>query len=101
MLEVLTNLLGLQVFTDTGVYVGILSNVVLDLDAQTADGVFLSETNPNVVEDSVEITIPFRWIQSIGDIVMLKHFPGRINLSDKERSLFDRDKAYAAEMPEE
>lgn len=94
MLEVLTNILGLQVYTDKGVYVGIISNIVLDLNSKSADGVFLTETNPNVVEDSVDITIPFRWIQSIGDIVMLKHFPGRINLSEKEKNLFARDRAY-------
>jgi sporulation protein YlmC with PRC-barrel domain len=62
MLEVLTNLLGLQVFTDRGVYVGVLSNVVLDLNKKTAEGIFISQTNPNVVEDSVDITIFFRWI---------------------------------------
>jgi hypothetical protein len=28
---------------------------------------------------------------------MLKHFPGRINLSEKERSLFQRDRAYVEE----
>ena len=95
MLEVLTNLLGLQVYTDRGVYVGVLANVVLDLERKTAEGVFITETNPNIVEDSVDITIPFRWIQSIGDIVMLKHFPGRINLSEKERMLFQRDSEYA------
>ena len=95
MLEVLTNLLGLQVYTDRGVYVGILSNVVLDLSSKSAEGIFTTETNPNIVEDSVEITIPFRWIQSIGDIVVLKHFPGRIALSEREKSLFAREVAYA------
>ena len=95
MLEVLTNLLGLQVYTDKGVYVGVLSNVVLDLGGKKAEGVFITETNPNIVEDSVEITIPFRWIQSIGDIVVLKHFPGRISLSEKERRLFAAEVEYA------
>ena len=97
MLDVLTNLLGLQVYTDRGVYVGILTNVVLDLNSKTAEGVFVSETNPNIVEGSVEITIPFRWIQSIGDIIVLKHFPGRINLSDKEKALFARERGFEVE----
>lgn len=97
MLDVLTNLLGLQVYTDRGVYVGILTNVVLDLNSKSAEGVFVSETNPNIVEGSVEITIPFRWIQSIGDIIVLKHFPGRITLSDKERAIFERERGFVAE----
>jgi sporulation protein YlmC with PRC-barrel domain len=99
MLEVLTNILGLQVYTDRGVYVGMIANVVLDLNQKTAEGVFVSETNPNVVEGSVDITIPFRWIQSIGDIVVLKHFPGRIELSEREKTLFEREQAFS-ETPE-
>ena len=100
MLEVLTNLLGLQVYTDKGVYVGILTNVVIDINNKAAEGVFITETKPNIVEDSVDITIPFRWIQSIGDIVMLKHFPGRITLSERERALFERDRTYTMAVEE-
>ena len=102
MLEVLTNLVGRQVYSDKGVYVGVISNVILDLNSKTAEGIFLTETNPNIVDEGVEISIPFRWIQAINDIILLKHFPERINLSEKERALFERERAYAVQVtPEE
>jgi hypothetical protein len=52
------------------------------------------------VEDSRSITIPYRWVQNVGDIVLLKHFPEHIELSDEQRRMFEvEEMRMTEEMP--
>ncbi len=78
MMEEASELIGLQVYTPTGVFLGNVNNLVIDLENKRVDGLFVSETNPLLVEDSKAVNVPFRWIQSIGDIILLKYFPKRV-----------------------
>jgi len=39
---------------------------------------FITSTNPLLVEGSKSVNVPYRWISSIGDIVILKYFPKRV-----------------------
>ncbi|MBI0581957.1 MAG: photosystem reaction center subunit H, partial [Methanomassiliicoccales archaeon] len=47
-------------------------------DTRKVDGLFISESNPLLVEDSKAVNVPFRWIQSVGDVILLKYFPKRV-----------------------
>jgi len=38
------------------------------------------ETNPLLVEGSRAVSVPYRWVQSVGDIVVLRYFPKRVSL---------------------
>ncbi|MDD1771079.1 MAG: PRC-barrel domain-containing protein [Methanomassiliicoccales archaeon] len=78
MMEEASELIGLQVYTPTGVFLGNVNNLVIDLENKRIDGLFVGETNPLLVEDSKAVNVPFRWIQSIGDIILLKYFPKRV-----------------------
>ena len=78
MLEEASEFIGLQVYTPSGIFLGNVNNLVIDLDKKRIDGLFISETNPLLVEDSKAVNVPFRWIQSVGDIVLLKYFPKRV-----------------------
>ncbi|MDD1770906.1 MAG: PRC-barrel domain-containing protein [Methanomassiliicoccales archaeon] len=78
MMEEASELIGLQVYTPTGVFLGNVNNLVIDLENKRVDGLFVGETNPLLVEDSKAVNVPFRWIQSIGDIILLKYFPKRV-----------------------
>jgi sporulation protein YlmC with PRC-barrel domain len=78
MMEEASELIGLQVYTPNGVFLGNVNNLVIDLDNKCVDGLFISETNPLLVEDSKAVNVPFRWIQSVGDIILLKYFPKRV-----------------------
>ncbi len=77
-MEEASELIGLQVYTPNGIFVGNVNNLVIELEKKCVDGLFISETNPLLVEDSKAINIPFRWIQAVGDIVLLKYFPKRV-----------------------
>ena len=78
MLEEASEFIGLQVYTPKGIFLGNINNLVIDLEKKKIDGLFVSETNPLIVEDSKAVNVPFRWIQAVGDIVLLKYFPKRV-----------------------
>ena len=78
MLEEASELMGLQVYTSSGIFLGNVNNLVIDLENKRVDGLFVSETNPLLVEESKAVNVPFRWIQSVGDIIILKYFPKRV-----------------------
>ncbi len=80
MLEEISEIIGLQVYTNSGVFLGNVNNLVVDVDKGAVDGVFVGETNPLLVEGSRAVSVPFRWIQSVGDIVILRYFPKRVSI---------------------
>ena len=79
MLEEASELMGLQVYTSAGIYLGNVTNLVIDIDKKKVEGLFINETNPLLVEESKAERVPFRWIQSIGDIIILRYFPKRVS----------------------
>lgn len=80
MLEELSEIIGLQVYTHNGVFLGNVNNLVVDVDNGSVDGIFIGETNPLLVEHSRAVSVPFRWVQSVGDIVVLRYFPKRVTV---------------------
>ena len=87
MLEEITQMYNLQVYTDNGAFLGVVDNIELDLGNHEVSGLYIETPNPNLVEGSRPVLVPYRWVQSVGDIVILKHFPGRIELSQEERQM--------------
>ncbi len=81
MLEESSELIGLQVYTKEGMFLGTVDNVVMDIEEGKVNGIFVGETNPLLVEDSKSTLVPFRWVTAIGDIILLSHFPERISIS--------------------
>lgn len=84
MLEEVSKLQGLKVYTPKGIYLGEVRNVELDISNGRMYGICLTNTNPNLVEHSVNITVPYRWIQDIGDAVILRYFPERVTFGEEE-----------------
>ena len=100
MLEEITSLLGLQIYTQYGVFVGVINNVIVDIGKHKAHSLYVEQTNPTLVEDSRSITIPYRWVQNGGDIVLLRHFPEHVELSEEQRRMFELEtQRLMEEMP--
>ncbi|MCK4443053.1 MAG: PRC-barrel domain-containing protein [Thermoplasmata archaeon] len=83
MLEEISELVGLQVYTHEGIFLGNINNLVVDIDDSQVEGLFIGDTNPLLVEGSRAVSVPYRWIQSVGDIVILRYFPKRVSLKKK------------------
>lgn len=59
---------------------GNVGNLVVDVDQNKIQGIFVTNTNPLLVEGSKSVNVPYRWIASIGDIIILRYFPKRVAL---------------------
>ena len=79
-----TNLIGLEIFTDKGYRLGSVNDVIVDFDAQTIYGLYVERTNDGLVEDGVSVLVPYRWVRAVGDVIILKRFPTFVSVSATE-----------------
>ncbi len=91
MLEEITNMINLPIYTKNGAHLGMVDNIQMDIDNNNISGIYVREPNIALVEGSVPVLVPFRWVQSIGDIVILKYFPVRIELGPEDRDMIMMD----------
>ncbi len=78
LLEELSEYIGLPVYTHNGVFLGNVNNLVVDVENGAVDGLYVGETNPLLVEGSKAVSVPYRWVQSVGDVVLLRYFPKKV-----------------------
>jgi sporulation protein YlmC with PRC-barrel domain len=76
--EKVTSFLKLPVYTRNGIYVGHVKNVFLDIDEKVVSSLLVTNTNPCLVEGSVDVAVPYRWVNAVGDIVILSNFPEKV-----------------------
>lgn len=70
----ITSLLGLEVYTQKGVFVGRVDDVVLNPEQGAVSGLALGDVNKDLFDQkSKGVIIPYRWITAIGDIVIMRH----------------------------
>ena len=79
-----TNLVGLDIFSDRGYRLGTVNDVIVDFDAQTIYGLYVERTNDGLVEDGVSVLVPYRWVRAVGDVIILKRFPTFVSVSATE-----------------
>ncbi len=73
------SLFGLDVYTDQGKRVGKINDVVLDSDDKRVTGLAVSDVNPDFFEvESKGVIIPYRWVLSVGDVVVIKQTTSRV-----------------------
>jgi sporulation protein YlmC with PRC-barrel domain len=82
--EEVTSFLKLPVYTREGTYVGHVRNIFLDMDEKCVSSLLVTNTNPSLVEGTVDVAVPYRWVNAVGDIVILSHFPERVTTKKKE-----------------
>jgi sporulation protein YlmC with PRC-barrel domain len=71
----ITNLVGREVYSNNGVFVGEVEDVRLNVDAVTVTGLALGELNRDLFADVVGnengVMIPYRWVRAVGDVVLI------------------------------
>ncbi len=73
-----TTFLKLPVYTRNGTYIGHVRNVFLDIEDKKVSSLLVTNTNPSIVEGSVDVAVPYRWVNAVGDIVILSNFPQKV-----------------------
>jgi sporulation protein YlmC with PRC-barrel domain len=69
----LTSLFGLNIYTNTGVYVGKLQDLVIDIEEQKITGLAVSDVNRELFDlSSRGVIIPYRWVITAADIIIVR-----------------------------
>ncbi len=77
-METMKNIIDLPVYTEKGILVGNVYDIILDSDSKSISGILIKETNSILVEDGLPVSIPYRWVRAIGDAVLLHIFPEHV-----------------------
>jgi sporulation protein YlmC with PRC-barrel domain len=81
----LTSLFGLNIYTNTGVYVGKLQDLVIDKDEQKITGLAVSDVNRELFDvPSRGVIIPYRWVITSADIVIIRDIVQRYKKRKEE-----------------
>lgn len=84
----ITTLVGREVYTNNGVFLGEVEDLRLDLDAEEVTGLALHELNRELFEDEAReargVIVPYRWVQAVGDVVIVNDIVERIQDPDAD-----------------
>jgi len=78
----ITTLVGREVYTKNGVFVGEVEDLRLDLDVQQVTGLALHQVNTELFDPEVTasrgVIVPYRWVQAVGDVVIVNDVVERV-----------------------
>jgi sporulation protein YlmC with PRC-barrel domain len=78
----ITSLVGREVYTNNGVFIGEVEDLRLDLDAENVTGLALHELNRELFGSEATsargVIVPYRWVQSVGDVIIVNDIVERI-----------------------
>jgi len=96
--EEVTSFLKLPVYTRQGKYVGHIRNIFLDMDEKKVSSLLVTNTNPAIVEGTVDVAVPYRWVNSVGDIVILSFFPDKVVSNKKKKEDKNKEEQETSEI---
>lgn len=86
----LTSLVGREVYTNNGVYVGEVEDLRLDLEGEAVTGLALNEINDTLFEGIIDrrqgVLVPYRWVRSVGDIILISDTVERLGNEEGEEA---------------
>ncbi|MBX0285135.1 PRC-barrel domain-containing protein [Haloarcula salinisoli] len=84
----ITTLVGREVYSKNGVFVGEVEDIRLDLERQTVTGLALHQLNNELFSSEARsargVIIPYRWVQAVGDVVIVNDIVERLHQPDDE-----------------
>ncbi|MFB6303306.1 MAG: PRC-barrel domain-containing protein [Haloferacaceae archaeon] len=84
----ITTLVGREVYSNNGVFVGEVEDVRLDLDREAVTGLALAELNDELFGDRIEAgkgaMVPYRWVRAVGDVVLINDVVERLKEDDED-----------------
>jgi sporulation protein YlmC with PRC-barrel domain len=84
----ITTLVGREVYTNNGVFIGQVEDLRLDLDAEKVTGLALHELNTDLFGTEAAsargVIVPYRWVQSVGDVIVVNDIVERIQQQKSE-----------------
>lgn len=84
----ITALIDHDVYSASGTFIGQVDDLKLDLDTEVVTGLALGNINRDMFRDYVTdrqgIIVPYRWVRSVGDIVIVNDTIDRLKESPEE-----------------
>lgn len=69
-----STLFGLNIYTEKGIYIGKVNDVVLEVGEKKATGLAATKLNPNMFDSGNRgVVVPFRWVTAVGDVILIRH----------------------------
>jgi sporulation protein YlmC with PRC-barrel domain len=87
----ITTLVGREVYSNNGVFVGEVEDVRLDLDTEAVTGLALGRLNDELFAGHVEanrgVMVPYRWVRAVGDVVLINDVIERLREPEEDEEL--------------
>ena len=87
----ITSLVGREVYSNNGVYVGEVEDVRLDLDEERVTGLAVGDVNFDLFEGHVEghsgVMIPYRWVRAVGDVILINDAVERLQSVEEDDAI--------------
>lgn len=77
MVNQITDMFGLKIYTERSVYVGEVEDVIIDVDNKRIEAIAAGKVSPELIDvkNHKGVKLPYRMIRSIGDVVVIRHLP--------------------------
>jgi len=86
----ITSLVGHDIYSSNGVYVGEVEDVQLNLDVESVTALAVTNVNPELLgdyaTDSRGVLIPYRWVRSVGDVILVNEVVERVQENEDAES---------------
>lgn len=87
----ITTLVGREVYSNNGVFVGEVEDIRLDVDSQAVTGLALSQLSDELFASRIEpgkgVMIPYRWVRAVGDVVLINDTIERLKDETNEEAV--------------
>ena len=84
----ITSIVGREVYSNSGVFVGEIEDLQLNIDSQTVTGLALGNLNPELFSQESRsgqgVIVPYRWVRAVGDVVLINEVIERVRDPDEE-----------------
>lgn len=84
----ITSLVGREVYSNNGVFVGEVEDLRLNIDDETVTGLALANLNHELFAEEARsgqgIIVPYRWVRAVGDVILINDIVERVRDPDEE-----------------
>lgn len=79
----ISELFGMNVYSDKAIFLGRVEDVVLDVTNKKISSLALTGVNREVIDTKnfTGVLIPYRIVKEVGDIIIVRHIPGAFKVS--------------------
>ncbi len=86
----ITSLVGREVYSNNGIFVGEIEDLRLNVDGQAVTGLALGNLSSELFAEEARsgqgVIVPYRWVRAVGDVVLVNDVVERVRKPDEEES---------------